>query len=120
MEEFSCLSELGKYSKGTDSRFQNNVAEFFWEIIVSSGSKNRELVDNCIKKYRDMIKYWDLARKLDIFSRLLKSIGDPATHSIPCLKLFQGLIQDQDDRTAYSSSTTSTYPSAGASAQTAT
>jgi len=60
MEEFSCLSELGKYAKDKDSNFQEKVAEFFWGVIVKSGSKNLELVESCIQKYREMVKFWSL------------------------------------------------------------
>jgi hypothetical protein len=94
MEEFSCLSELGKYAKDKDSGFQEKVAQFFWELIVSKDSKNLELVDNCIQKYRDMVRYWILEKKQDMFVGLLKCISDPATPSIPCLKLLKGLIKD--------------------------
>jgi hypothetical protein len=94
MEEFSCLSELGKYAKDKDSSFQEKVAEFFWELIVSKDSKNLELVDNCIQKYRDMVRYWILEKKQEMFVKLLKCISDPATPSIPCLKLLKGLIKD--------------------------
>jgi hypothetical protein len=115
MEEFSTLSELGKYSKDKDSGFQEKVAEFFWDIIVSSGSKNLELIESCIQKYREMVRYWALEKKLDMFFRLMKCLQDPETPSLPCLKLLKGLIKDQSERTSYMTQTTSTYPAGGSS-----
>ncbi len=47
MDDFNCLSELGKYSKDKDLGFKEKVIKFFWEIIVKSGSKNTELLENC-------------------------------------------------------------------------
>jgi hypothetical protein len=47
------------------------VAEFFWDLIVSKHSKNLELVDNCIQKYRDMVRYWILEKKQEMFLKLL-------------------------------------------------
>jgi len=105
MEEFSCLSELGKYPKDKDAGFQEKVVEFFWDLIVSSDTKNMELIDNCVQKYRDMVRYWGLEAKQEMFIKLLNCIKAPATPSIPCLKLLKGLIQDQSERTMYTSST---------------
>lgn len=34
MEEFQCLSELGKYAK--NEQFKENVGDFFWQIICHS------------------------------------------------------------------------------------
>lgn len=90
------------------------MAEFFWELIVSRDTKNLELVDNCIQKYRDMVRYWGLDKKQGMLLNLLKCISDPKTPSIPCLKLLQGLIKDQSERTmSYSSNSAGTYPSSG-------
>ena len=116
MEEFNCLSELGKYAKDRDSTFQERVAEFFWNLIVKSGSKNRELIDSCSQKYRDMVRYWALERKKECFVQLTKILALEETPTIPCLKLLKGLIKDQSERTAYTPST-QTYPNnAGGSA----
>ena len=44
-------------------------------------------------------------------------MSDPETPSIPCLKLLQGLIKDQSERTmSYSSHSAGAYPSSGYSA----
>jgi len=58
MTEFECLSELGKYCK--DSQFQNKVSQFFWRIIVDSEQYKEELIDNCTKKFCEMIRFWFL------------------------------------------------------------
>jgi len=71
MEEFTCLSELGKYSKDKDAGFQEKVAQFFWDLIVSRDTKNLELIDNCVQKYREMVRYWDLEKKEGMLTRLL-------------------------------------------------
>jgi hypothetical protein len=64
MEEFACLSELGKYgSKEKGAGFSERVAQFFWDLIVSKETKSLELIENCIQKYRDMVRYWDLEKK---------------------------------------------------------
>jgi hypothetical protein len=39
---------LAKYSKARDPGFSERVADFFWELVVASGSKNAELVESCI------------------------------------------------------------------------
>jgi hypothetical protein len=128
MEEFTCLSELGKYSKDKDAGFSERVAQFFWDLIVSKDTKKRvideedltdihaaashvELVDSCIQKYRDMVRYWDLEKKESMLIRLQECVRDPATPSLPCLKLLKGLVQDQSERTVYSPQTTSTQAS---------
>jgi len=109
-EEFSCLSELAKYSRTRDPEFAQKVADFFWNLIVASGSKNLELVDSCIHKYRELVRSWTLEQKLKLTLKLTECIGDKDTQSIPCLKLFKGLIKDQSERTAYNPSS---YPSSG-------
>jgi hypothetical protein len=48
MEEFNCLSELGRYPKDSEPGFHEKVAEFFWDLIVSRSTNNLELIDNCI------------------------------------------------------------------------
>lgn len=78
------------------------MAEFFWELIVTSGSTNVALLDSCIQKYLELARGWALEKKLEIALQLVESIGNPDLQSIPCLKLFKGLIKDQSERTAYS------------------
>jgi hypothetical protein len=85
---------LAKYSKSRDLGFSEKVAEFFWNLIVGSGSKNVELIDTCILKHRELVRPWTLEKKLEMALKLTGCIGDKDVHSIPCLKLFKGLIKD--------------------------
>jgi len=75
MEEFSTLSELAKYSKDKESGFQERVAGFFWDLIVASGSSNLELIDNCIQRYRDAVRYWPLEKKEALFTKLAQYLS---------------------------------------------
>lgn len=88
------MSELAKYSKARDPGFSEKVAEFFWNIIVASGPKNIELVDSCILKYRELVRPWALEKKLEMGLKLTNCLADASVPSIPCLKLFKGLIKD--------------------------
>jgi hypothetical protein len=60
MDEFNCLSQLGMYAKDKESGFQEKIVDFFWDIIVSSSTKNLELIESCTSKYRDVVKYWTI------------------------------------------------------------
>lgn len=108
MEEFTCLSELGRYPKDSEPGFHEKVAEFFWDLIVSRSTNNLELIDNCIQKYRDTVRQWTLEAKQEIFLRLLTHIKDPKTATLPCLKLFTAVLKDQSARTPYTTSTAGT------------
>ena len=60
-EELHSISELGKFSK--DLEFKRRVSKFFWDVICSSTDEvgfKEELVANCITKFADMVKYWDM------------------------------------------------------------
>ena len=58
MQDFNVLSELGKYGKNAD--LQVKVSEFFWKIITESDQYNDELLQSCITKFAEMVKYWTL------------------------------------------------------------
>jgi hypothetical protein len=94
IEEFNCLSELGKYSKDRVAGFQERIADFFWDIILSKGSKNLQLIESCVQKYREMVKHWTREKKMERFLNLIHSLRDRDIASIPCIKLFKGLISD--------------------------
>ena len=122
MEEFNCLSELGKYSKQDGSNFQERVAQFFWDIVLDPETQNLELISSCTQKYRDMVRYWSIEKKQGLLQRLVKAVLAPETPTLPGLKLLKGLIKDQDDRSPYgnysqgnSYSGVGTYPSTGGS-----
>lgn len=119
LEDFKVLSELGKYSKDGASDFQDKVAQFFWDLIISGECQNLGLLASCTQKYRDMVRTWALEKKQQLFLRLLEALREPEKPSLPCLKLLRGLIKDQHDRSAYTSSTASTsYTSASYPAST--
>lgn len=61
-----------------------------------------ELVTNCITKFCEMVKNWDLSRKHEFFIDLTKNLAENRS-SIPSLRLFKGLIKDQKDRMYYNS-----------------
>lgn len=101
-EEFQCISELGKHTIDTD--FKTKVVKFFWDIICNADQFNykvEEVVNNCISKFAEMVKYWDVKVKAGFFTDLAKNIKENRS-SIPCIKLFKQLIKDQKDRQAYS------------------
>ena len=68
MEEFNALSDLGKYGK--DVNFQTKVSDFFWRIITDSGKYKDELLENCISKFSEMIRYWSIEKKEPFFNQL--------------------------------------------------
>ena len=85
------LSELGKYSK--DASFKRSVTDFFWEIICNADNYKEELVNNCITKFCEMVKYWDISIKHEFFIGLTKNLEQNKS-SISTLKLFKNLIKD--------------------------
>lgn len=72
LAEFDCLCDLGRNCK--DSAFQDKISNFFWSIIVDSQNCKTEIVDNCITKFSEMIKYWSLTLKEPFFVRLAQSL----------------------------------------------
>ena len=71
-DEFHTISELGKFSRDLD--FKKAVSEFFWSIICSSDSYKEDLVTNCITKFSEMVKYWDMPVKHQFFIDLQTNI----------------------------------------------
>ena len=69
------------------------MSEFFWSIICSSDSYKEDLVTNCINKFSEMVKYWDMPVKHQFFVDLQANI-DQELSSVSCLKLFKQLIKD--------------------------
>jgi|LauGreDrversion4_2_1035121.scaffolds.fasta_scaffold368413_1 hypothetical protein len=97
-DEFHTISELGKYSKDFD--FKKGVSEFFWSIVCTSDNYKEELVTNCITKFSEMVKYWDMTVKHQFFTKLQNNI-DQEQSSVSSFKLFKQLIKDQKDRTSF-------------------
>jgi hypothetical protein len=74
-EELHSISELGKFSKYLE--FKRRVSKFFWDVICSSTDEagyKEELVANCISKFADMVKYWDMLAKHEFFLQLQANI----------------------------------------------
>lgn len=94
-EEFQCLSELGKHT--TDPNFKSKVVKFFWDIVCESDQYKEDLVNNCISKFAEMVKYWDVKLKHNLFLDLGRNLQAHKS-SIPSIKLFKQLIKDQKDR----------------------
>jgi len=93
--EFDCICDLGKYNKSSD--FSTKVCDFFWQIILNSNKYNRELIDNAIKKFAEMIKYWSIPRKTPFITDLAKELGSESRKdqpTLPVLQLMQKLIKD--------------------------
>jgi hypothetical protein len=65
-----------------------------------------ELVNNCISKFCEMVKHWDLKIKHDFFLGLTKNL-DENKSSIPSLRLFKGLLKDQKERSSFTYSSSS-------------
>ena len=108
MQDFNVLSELGKYSKSANANLQVQVAEFFWKIIADSDLYNDELLQSCILKFAEMVKYWTLDQKRPYFDRLPEALKNTKNSVIPMLQLFKKLISDQKDRVVTSSYKAST------------
>ena len=114
MQDFNVLSELGKYSKSSNAELQVQVAEFFWKMIADSDQYNDELLQSCILKFAEMVKYWTLEQKKPYFDRLPGALQNTKNSVIPMLQLFKKIISDQKDRVV----TSSYKPSTGAVATT--
>jgi hypothetical protein len=93
------LSELGKFAKETE--FKEKVGQFFWSIICNSDSFKEEIVTNCITKFCEMVKLWDIQKKHTYFEKLTENLAANKS-SIPCIRLFKGLLKDQKERASYS------------------
>ena len=68
MQDFELLSEIGRFCH--DTEFKNRLAEFFWKIVAESNDCNEELLENCITKFSEMVRYWSLEQKKPFFDRL--------------------------------------------------
>lgn len=118
MEEFNALSELGKYCKNQE--FMTKVSNFFWKIITEATYHTDELIENCIKKFTDMVQFWTVESKWPIFEALADQLKVTEHPSLPVIRVFKKMIKDQKERaTTTSAATTSsvttvqTYPSGG-------
>jgi len=117
--EFDVICDLGKYNKSTD--FSTKVCDFFWQIVLNSSKYNRELIDNCIKKFAEMIKYWSITRKTPFITELAKELGSATRKdqpTVPILQLLVKLIKDQLAIPTGNTSAATSYYSGGYAAGT--
>ena len=92
------ICELGKFTK--DAAFKERTTEYFWRIICDGDNFKDELVNNCITKFCEMVKSWEMKVKHDFFLGLTKNLAENRS-SIATLKLFKNLIKDQKERFTY-------------------
>ena len=97
-EEFTCLSELGKYSH--DGDFKEKATTFFWTIICNAEKYKDELVANAITRFCEMVRSWDATKKVEFIKQLIDNLLQIKA-SIPSLKLMKGLIKDIKEKTYY-------------------
>ena len=86
MEDFNCLSELGKSSRDRDSTFHKNVTKFFWRIATGGEGDDPvtdlEVISHCSTKYRDMVKFNSrLEAKQEMCVELVRAIKEGTLRS---------------------------------------
>ena len=98
------ICELGKFTK--DAAFKERTTNYFWKIICDGDRFKEDLVNNCITKFCDMVKSWEMKSKHEFFLALMKNLQENRS-SIANLRLFKNLIKDQKEKFTY----TTTYNS---------
>lgn len=83
VEDFQCLSDLGKYS--IDLEFKRKLVEFFLEIIKRAENFKEEVQENAVAKFCEMIKLWDVENKKVFFGELIGNIKENKGSSLTCL-----------------------------------
>ena len=116
MEEFDALQNMGKFSRSTE--FQTKTSEFFWGIITASDEHKAELIQNCINKFCEMIKYQSIEKKQQYFDKLVAQFKTGAS-IVPVLRLFKKIVKDlklsqivAEKRAGQGNSTSQTYSTA--------
>ena len=92
MEEFDALSGLGKFSSSAE--FTAKTSNFFWSIITDSDEHKADLIENCIGKFADMIKFQSMEKKLVYFDKLVSQLRDGRSSAVPVIRLFKKIIKD--------------------------
>ena len=92
MEEFNALGELGKYCKNAE--FMQKVSNFFWKIITEAAYHTDELIENCIKKFTDMVQYWTIDSKWPLLESLVDQLKVTEHPSLPVIRVFKKMIKD--------------------------
>ena len=99
MEEFDALSTLGRFSRSPE--FQARTSDFFWRIIVDSDGHKQELLENCINKFADMIKFKLMDKKQPYFDKLVEQLRTGRSSAVPVIRLFKQIIKDQKAQMSY-------------------
>lgn len=110
LEELNCLSELGKYSRDQDQKFQDKVAAYFWDILMSEQPVSQELLENCTTKYKEIFINWPAATKLLVYQELVKAVQSPNSKSVPTLRLFKILLKEHHNQVDLGYSNITSYP----------
>lgn len=117
VEDFSCLSDLGKYSMDMD--FKKKLVEFFLQIIKHAEDFKQDVQENAVAKFCEMIKLWDVEQKKVFFGELVTSINNNKGKSVTCLIALRQLLEETIDRivNTYSYSNSYSYDSKAESAE---
>ena len=59
---------------------------------------SQELLDCCVTKFAEMIKYWSIGLKKPFFDQLATFMASSSAPTIPVVRLFQKIISDHKDR----------------------
>lgn len=98
LEELQVICELGKFTK--DEAFKARTTDYFWKIICDGDRFKDDLVNNCITKFCDMVKSWEMKSKHEFFRGLMINLQDNRS-SIANIRLFKNLIKDQKEKITY-------------------
>jgi len=94
----------------------NKVSNFFWKIITEATYHTDELIENCIKKFTEMVQFWTVESKWPLLESLVDQLKVTEHPSLPVIRVFKKMIKDQKERATSSSTVTvvSTYPAQSA------
>lgn len=90
------LSMLGRRCKLAS--FTNEVSLYFWSILSDSEAYSQEVVDCCITKFSDMIKYSSINTKKPLFQKFVQFMTESKAPTLPVLKLFTKIVDDHKER----------------------
>ena len=71
---------------------------YFWKIISDSDVYNEEVLDCCVSKFAEVIKFWSIGLKKPFFEHLVQFLKESSAPTVPVLKLFQKIVADHKDR----------------------
>lgn len=74
---------LGRRCKLTG--FVQQVSIYFWRIISDSEAYNQDVVDTCVNRFCEMVKFWSIGLKKPWFERLAEFMASSSAPSIPVL-----------------------------------